>query len=338
MKNLIYIFLLIGCALTLACTHYGQRSDLSQEQAAPADSVPHLSRTKADSLRFRLTHHYSENYNFRVKADSIVLTPREADNNLDTCVVYNGNILVVADIHITPSDSADSVWVKVARDQFTMGWVKESELLPNVVPDDIISIALDNLTDIRAVWMLSIIACGIMAYILRRYSKNKLQILKFNEMDSYYPILFLLLTAALSCLYASIQKFVPEYWQEFYFHPTLNPLQLPLIMSLLVVLAWSVAIAFIAVVDDVYNNFYIASGIMYLFETLGLGMIVYLFFSWTTKIGIGYILLPLFIATLTWIYFRHIRCTYICGECGYRMHSGGQCPHCGTYNTESERR
>lgn len=32
---------------------------------------------------------------------------------------------MVAEFMIQPADSVDSVWVKVARDQETMGWVHE---------------------------------------------------------------------------------------------------------------------------------------------------------------------------------------------------------------------
>lgn len=336
MNRLTHILMTIMCVMLFACSQNDHHTASDEKEETAADSVPVLSHIKADSLRFRLTHHYTRNHNFRVKSDSIILIPREADNMHDTCTVYDGDQLVVAKIHITPADTTDSVWIKVARDQHTMGWISESELLPNVTTDNIISEALYTLSGSRAAWMLAIIAFGTIAFFLRRYKHKKLQILKFNEMDSFYPILFLILTASLSFMYASIQAHTPEYWQEFYFHPTLNPLQLPTRMALLVTLAWSVIIVFIAVIDDVYNNLYLAPGIMYLMETLGLGMLIYHIFSWTTRIGIGHILLPLFIATLIWIYFRYIRCTYTCGQCGYRMHSCGQCPHCGTYNTKSD--
>ena len=41
----------------------------------------------------------------------------------DTLYVVADDRLVVADIDIQPQDSIDSVWVKVARDQLTQGWV-----------------------------------------------------------------------------------------------------------------------------------------------------------------------------------------------------------------------
>lgn len=327
--------IVISAALLLACSHNTPHTTTAESTEVAADTMPVLSPTKADSLRFRLTHHYTINHNFRVKTDSLTLVPRETENMHDTCTVYNGDILVVANIHITTTDTTDTVWVKVARDQFTMGWIRESELLPNVVTDDIISEALHTLSGSRATWMLAIIAFGTLAFFARRHKHNKLQILKFNEMDSFYPILFLILTATLSHQYANIQTTTPEYWQEYYYHPTLNPLQLPTTMALLVTLAWSVIIVFIAMTDDIYHNLYLAPGIMYIMETLGLAMLTYHIFSWTTAIGIGHILLPIFIITLLYTYFRYIRCTHTCGQCGYRMHSSGQCPHCGTINIES---
>ena len=99
---------------------------------------------RQDSILFARKHHYSENFNFVVKADTLYLMrsqPEEAVSMMpiDTFPVNRHDHLVVADIRIMPNDSIDSVWVQVARDQMTFGWAHESELLPKVVPDDPIS-------------------------------------------------------------------------------------------------------------------------------------------------------------------------------------------------------
>ena len=99
---------------------------------------------RQDSVLFARKHHYSENFNFVVKADTLYLMrsqPEEAVSMMpiDTFPVNRHDHLVVADIRIMPNDSIDSVWVQVARDQMTFGWAHESELLPKVVPDDPIS-------------------------------------------------------------------------------------------------------------------------------------------------------------------------------------------------------
>ena len=153
----------------------------------PVDTFLTLSPQQADSLYFRLSHHYSENFNFVVKADSLTLIPREGDLLTDTCKVYSGDLIAVASIKTISGDSIDSVWVKVAHDQFTMGWIPEDELLKGVVPDDSISEMLDLMTGSRGFWMSALVFCGIIGFFLRRGKVKKLQILRFNDMDSFYP-------------------------------------------------------------------------------------------------------------------------------------------------------
>ena len=271
----------------------------------PVDTFLTLSPQQADSLYFRLSHHYSENFNFVVKADSLTLIPREGDLLTDTCKVYSGDLIAVASIKTIPGDSIDSVWVKVAHDQFTMGWIPEDELLKGVVPDDSISEMLDLMTGSRGFWMSALVFCGIIGFFLRKGKVEKLQIVRFNDMDSFYPLLFLTAVAIMASVYASIQNFVPEYWQEYYYHPTLNPLQLPALMSSLVVLLWVVIILYIAVVDEVYHNFYFVPGVAYLLELTGLAMVLYLVVSWSTIFYVGYVFTPILIAAGWWMYVKN---------------------------------
>ncbi len=72
MKNFLYILTFIACIIAFACNESNRKSFSSNQENEETDSVPQLTKTKADSLKFRLTHHYSENYNFRVKADSFI--------------------------------------------------------------------------------------------------------------------------------------------------------------------------------------------------------------------------------------------------------------------------
>lgn len=267
------------------------------------DTYLNLNPQQVDSLVFRLSHHYSENFNFLVKADSLTLVPREGDMLMDTCKVYDGDLIVVASIKTIPGDSIDSVWVKVAHDQFTMGWIPEDELLKGTVPDDMISEMLDVLTGSRGFWMSAMVLLGVVGCLLRRGKAKNLHIFKFDEMDGFYPCLFLTLMTIMASLYASVQNFVPEYWQEYYYHPTLNPLELPFVMSMLVVLIWLVIIVYIAVIDEVYHHFYFAPGVAYLLELTGIAMIVYLVVSWSTLYYIGYIIAP---AGIIWMWYRVI--------------------------------
>ena len=59
-------------------------------------------------------------------------------------------------------------------------------------------------------------------------------------------------------------------------------------MATLLILAWLVIITFLAVIDEVYHNFYFIPGITFLGKLLGVAMLVYLLVSWTTLIYIGY--------------------------------------------------
>ena len=306
------------------------------------DTVPKLTPQQVDSVVFRLTHHYGPNFNFELKADSMILVPREGDLIQDTCVVRNKDLLVVAQIkRIEASDSTleDTFLIKVAHDQTTMGWVTESELLENAVPDDPISQLIDFMTGSRAIWMSSLLGFGVIAFFFRKMRKqqmtigfSELQVVDLIDLDSFYPPLLLILVACVAALYASVQNFVPEFWQEYYFHPTMNPLLLPPIMAVLVTLVWLTLIVIVAVVIEVYNNFYSFRGIIYLFEIAGLCMLVYLLISWTILIYVGYLLLPILIAYLIYYYFKYIRCTMTCGHCGRKIREKGICKHCGAIN------
>ena len=323
----------------------GSASDKSKQNPTTeesTDTVPKLTPQQVDSVVFRLTHHYGPNFNFELKADSMILVPREGDLIQDTCVVRNKDLLVVAQIkRIEASDSTmeDTFLIKVAHDQTTMGWVKESELLENAVPDDPISQLIDFMTGSRAIWMSSLLGFGVIAFFFRKMRKQKmsislsdLKVVDLIEMDSFYPPLLLILVACVAALYASVQNFVPEFWQEYYFHPTMNPLLLPPIMAVLVTLVWLTLIVIVAVVIEVYNNIYSFRGIIYLFEIAGLCMLVYLLISWTILIYVGYLLLPILIAYLIYYYFKYIRCTMTCGHCGRKIREKGICKHCGAIN------
>lgn len=277
-------------------------------------TLMNITPKQVDSLMFRLTHHYSENFNFLVKADSLRLIPREGDILLDTCHVYKNDIIAVAAIKTIPGDSIDSIWVKVASNQTTMGWIPESELLKGATPDDLISELLDALSSSRVIWMSALIVIGLIAFIIGRKKtvkgKELLHLLDFlDEMQSPYPALFLLFVAIMASLYASVQNFVPEFWQEYYFHPTLNPLVLPPIMATLVVVLWLVIITLIAVIDEVYHHFYFMPGIIHLTKIVGAAMMVYIVVSWTTLIYVGYILLAILLYLLGKVIVKTIKAT-----------------------------
>ena len=118
-SNFFLICLLLGSLLSAGC--YYQKPDYSDEWD--------LTEKRKDSLDFEASHHYNRNYNFVVVGDSLCLqtvhpvhNPVHAGVPEDTVAVFADDRLVVAEVMIVPEDSVDSVWVKVARDQSTMGW------------------------------------------------------------------------------------------------------------------------------------------------------------------------------------------------------------------------
>ena len=175
-------------------------------------------------LSFYSTHHYTQNFNFLVKADSLHLkydpnssvSPEFIDENtlaVDSVTFFRGDHIVVADIKTIPSDSIDSVWVKVARDQVAMG--------------DPISVFIDTFSNKHLLFFLALLVLVGSAYGLRKLHSQNAYIIHFNDIPSYYPTVLAVLVAASATFYSSIQLFGPETWRHFYYHPTLNPFVVP---------------------------------------------------------------------------------------------------------------
>ena len=99
-------------------------------------SIMSLTSCYKQEMGFTATHHYNQNYNFVVKADSMVLYENPDTAIYDSTVLYRGDQLVVAEIKAIATDTIDSVWVKLARDQMSQGWTRECDLLKGVAPDD----------------------------------------------------------------------------------------------------------------------------------------------------------------------------------------------------------
>ena len=120
MRTSRYIFILLLLVGIVAC-HY-----------RPVASVGNPSDGEADSLSVAVPERaYALSSNFEVEADTLWLHLLPF---MDTLPVVKGNRLVVAEFEVHPQDSVDSIWVKVARDQETIGWIQEHKLLEGVVP------------------------------------------------------------------------------------------------------------------------------------------------------------------------------------------------------------
>lgn len=323
------LVVLLASLLLSSCYH---RKPETSEAMVP------YSERQIDSLSFFSTHHYTNNYNFVVKADSLTLLKQQPEEMLggleiDSFVVRRHEHLVVADIRILPADPTDSVWVEVANEEQRFGWIHESRLIPRVVPDDPISQFISTFSDIHLLIFLIVILLAACAYVTRRLLRQNAPIVHFRDIDSFYPTLLALLVASSATLYATIQLYAPEMWRHFYYHPTLNPFSVPTILSVFLISVWAMLIVGLAAVDDVRHQLPFDEAVIYL---CGLGCVCaldYVIYSITTLYYIGYILLVLYAYFAVRQYFRNSRSEYICGHCGAKLHHKGRCPRCGALNS-----
>ena len=282
-----------------------------------------LTEQQLDSISFYTTHHYTQGYNFVVSRDSLKILEQQSEmmpvpdiltseittgdetmpmlSLVDSLTLRRHEHIVVADIRTVPTDSIDSVWVKVARDQLTQGWVRESDMLKSVSPDDPISQFIDFFSDAHMLIFLAfcVVVCG--AYGLRRLLKKGARIVHFNDVPSFYPTLLCLLVSSSAVLYSSLQLFAPESWRHFYYHPSLNPWALPWHLGLFVSSLWAILIVTIATVDDLRRHLPLSEAMLYLGGLAAVCAVDYVVFTVSTLYYIGY---PLLISYIVFAVYR----------------------------------
>lgn len=294
-------------------------------------------RSKEDSLSFRVKHHYSQGFNFIVTSDSLMLLrqqPEEAVNEMttDSFAVKKGKEVVVADIRILPIDKQDSVWVQIATEDYAFGWIHESRLLKQVDPADPISQFISTFSNVHLLIFLIVFSIMGVGYLARKILKKNAHIIHFNDISSFYPTLLAVIVALSAAFYASIQLFAPETWREFYFHPSLNPFSQPLLLNIFLVLVWAMLIIGLATIDDVRRLLKSGETLLYLSGLGAVCAVNYIVFSVLTLYYIGYPLLIAYIYYAFRVYLRKSSETYYCGNCGVRLHRKGRCPQCGAVN------
>ena len=309
--------------LSLFTIHFSLFTTSCYNQGPITPDAWDLTEQQLDSISFYTTHHYTQGYNFVVNRDSLVILEQQNEmmpvpdiltseitagdetmpmlSLVDSITIRRHEHLVVADIRTVPTDSIDSVWVKVARDQLTFGWVRESALLSSVSPDDPISQFIDFFSDSHLLIFLAFCVLVGGAYGLRRLLRKGAKIVHFNDIPSFYPTLLCILVAASAVLYSSIQLFAPEMWRHFYYHPSLNPYALPWHLALFVVFVWALLIVAIATLDDVRHHLPLGESILYMGGLAAVCAVDYVVFSITTLYYIGY---PLLIAYIVFALYR----------------------------------
>ncbi|MDD7080557.1 MAG: zinc ribbon domain-containing protein [Prevotella sp.] len=332
-KMVLRLLLLLSICLFNTACYYSHPNKVDHWTAANEGAV--------DSVNFYISHHYWAGYNFQATDSLHIMTapplqglPDYGAIINDTISLHHGDPLVVARIMYVPTDSTDSVWVKVARDQLTQGWVHESELLTHVVPNDPISKFIYYFSDSRSVYILSIFGLAVLFWLIQSVRHKRFRIVHFHDIPSFYPTLLCLCVSSSAALYGSIQRFIPNTWVEFYFHPTLNPFNtdLPFIMALFIASVWSMLIIAIAVVDELRRQPDLGDTLSYIASLGGVCVVLYLVFTLTTPIYIGYPLLVIYWWFAIRQYITHQPSHLLCGVCGKSIPHKGKCPHCGAMN------
>lgn len=248
-------------------------------------------------------------------------------------MLYKGDRVVVAEVAVHPADSIDSLWVKVAKDELVQGWLSKSSLKQSFVPTDSISQAIYLFSRTHAAYFMAICALAVVVWLVRLLRRKPLMMVGYNDIDSFYPLLLCLLMAVSATLYESMQLFVPETWEQFYYNPTLSPLEVPFILSLFLCALWGFVVVLLAAIDDSFRQLSPAAACCYLLGLAACCICCYLFFILTTAWYVGY----LFLLLLVGLFCHKVRrawrrSRYRCGRCGHKLSGPGVCPRCGALN------
>lgn len=312
---------LLAILFLLSACHY-PRPDLSS-----AD----LPEKTKDSLRYLYERHYTWNTNLEVMADSVSLVcPPIKDTYIS---LYQGDRVVVAEFAVHPADTVDSIWVKLAHTQEEQGWIRESDLKHSFVPADSISQVIYLFSRTHVSYFIAILVLFIGAYLIRAIWLKQLKLVYYNDIDSIYPLCLCLLMAFSATLYESMQVFVPETWEHFYFNPTLSPWGVPWVLAVFLSSIWLFLIVFLAVVDDLFRLLLPETALFYLLGLVCVCIFIYFFFIFTVHFYVGYLFFLLFV----YFCFKKMICSsgkylFRCGNCGEKIKEKGQCPYCGAIN------
>lgn len=331
--HIFHIILFLSLAILNAGCYYSHPNKVDHWTSANEGGV--------DSVNFFISHHYWTGYNFQVTDSMKLQTAPQLPGLPDYGAMVNDTVgmrkadkVVVAKVMMVPSDTTDSVWIKVARDQLSQGWLRESELLSHVVPDDPISKFIYYFSDSRSVYMLSALGLALICWLVQRMRHKSVRMVHFRDIPSFYPTLLCLCVSGSAALYGSIQRFVPATWVEFYYHPTLNPLNpdIPPILALFIASVWCMLIVAVAVLDEMRRQPDLGDTLSYLASLGGVCVVLYLTFTLTVPIYIGYPLLACYWFFAIRQYIRHQPSHLLCGVCGKSIPHKGICPHCGALN------
>ena len=295
-----------------------------QVAAEETESAEGTGSTEAEEI----SRPYRLNANFKVVADTLWLYHLPLTDSL---AVVQGDQLVVAEFAVHPDDSIYSLWVKVARDQETIGWLPEQRLLQGIVPVDPISQGILWFSSSHTVPFLVISAGFALWFAVRAVRRKQIRLIGLNDIDSIFPLSLSWLMAVAATLYNSILHFSPSVWEAYYYNPSLNPFQLPFIIGLFIFCIWLIILMGIAMLDDLFHQTSVEVALFYLTGVAACCIFLYIFLTCLPVYG-AYLCLT---AYSVWV-FKQLKGAsgypYACGACGAKMRRKGICPHCGAMN------
>ena len=120
-------------------------------------------------------------------------------------------------------------------------------------------------------------------------------------------------------------------WVQFYYHPTLNPFEQPLMLCTFLCTVWALFLLTLATLDDVLKMLQTTEAILYFLSLMAVCMVLYLTIS-ITPVIISAILAASYIIFALYRYIVFARPRYLCGRCGQRLQQKGKCPYCSAIN------
>ena len=284
-----------------------------------------------DSVAYLFERHYTWNTNLVLQADSINLVALPLKESYST--LRQGDRVVVAELDVHPNDTVDSVWVKLAHSQEVQGWLRECEMKRAFVPADSISQAIYLFSDTHIPYFIVICALFVAFWLIRMLRRKSFRKSGFGDIDYVYPLLLCLLMAFCATLYETMQVFVPDTWEHFYYNPTLSPFRVPLVLALFLLGLWAFVVVLVATVDVLFRRLPLTTAVFYLLGLASACIFCYFFFILTTGIYVGYVFLVLLAVLFVRVLRRSLHTSlYRCGHCGEALSQKGMCPYCGALN------
>jgi hypothetical protein len=336
-SNLTDASTLLDATLLMTEDSTALRAEADSLQRLHADSVKALSlprrflrwlTTPRDSLLREADARFMPGTNFEVLDDSLALRQWPFTDELP---LQKGDEVVVAEYMALPGDSTGALWVKLARDQYTMGWVPEEELRGRLLPDDSLSHFVYFFSHSHVVMFIVVLGLFGLVWVARAVRSRALEWTWFRKVGSSYSTLLLWLLATTAFLYAIIQRFFPTVWEQFYYHPSFDPLDLAPLLSIFMVLVWAIVWVGVAVADELYHQSRIDAAFFYGLAVLSAGILLYVLFTF----------LPFWLGLPAWMGYTAmsarrlhslLQFRYVCGHCGAKMKEKGVCPVCGAIN------